>query len=170
MARARRAAAGGIRGLLDLIDEVGEALDADLQHHYGLSLNDVASGELTLRRLKGLVAHLPSDGTAMWRHARRNPKPGVVADPPADWWTPERDLLASVVDSISRLTWALRGKEGSAPPKPIKRPGVEQGRVMGKTSLPPEQVLAALARIGPQPLPSDECEPPDPSSSPSSSV
>lgn len=87
----------------------------------------------------------------MWRHARRNPKPATPADPPADWWTPERDLLASVVDSIALLTWAMRGQPNTQPPKPIKRPGVDQGRVMGKTSLPPQQAMAILARIGPQP-------------------
>lgn len=151
MAVPRGAQAGGISSLLDLIAEVGEALDADLQHHYRVSLGDVMAGRVTLRRLKGLIAHLPSDGTAMWRHARRNPSPATrPADPPADWWTPERDLLASVVDSVAILTWAMRGREGSQPPKPIKRPGVEQGRVMGNTSLPPEQAMAVLARIGPQ--------------------
>lgn len=90
----------------------------------------------------------------MWREARRNPKPGGrPADPPADWWTPERDLQATIIDLLRILIWqpSSDGHKGINPPKPLRRPGVTEGRSMGKTSLPPEEARAILARIGPAP-------------------
>lgn len=152
MAAARGPQAGGITGLLELIESRGEALDADLQREYGLSLGDVVAGRVPLRRLRGLVAGFPDAGTALWRAAVDSPRgAGVARRPPASWWTPERDLLASVIDLLSIQVWQ-RSEDGSKNrnrPKPIERPGVSSGRRMGATSLPQEQVLAILRSRGP---------------------
>lgn len=123
--------AGGIGSLAALIEEHGEALDATLQAEYGISLGDVAAGRVTFRRLRGLVEHLPLDGTALWRAQRRTYDPDKVKgggfSPPPEWWTPERDLLASLVDVLNLRVWQAGGCKGSRP-LPVDRPGHEEGR------------------------------------------
>lgn len=153
MAGARWAGAGGISGLLELIRQRGEAIDADLQREYGLSLNDVVAGRVTLRRLDVLIKGLPPDGTAFWRAAVDDPRgSGVPRKPPASYWVPERDLMASVIDLLHILVWQRTrdGQRGTNQPKPIERPGVSSGRRMGRTSLPQEQVRALLKARGPR--------------------
>lgn len=108
---------------------------------------------MSLRRLRGLVAGLPPDGTALWRASVDSPTgAGVPRKPPASFWTPERDLLASVVDLLQITVWQRTrdAAKGLNRPKPIERPGVSRGRRMGRTSLSQEQVLAALAARGPR--------------------
>jgi hypothetical protein len=126
VAHARGFEAGGITSLVAVIERDGEALDADLQAQYGLSLNDLAAGRLTFRRLRGLIASLPPDGTALWRAQRREfenaDTPLNVVEPGSEWWTPERDLLALVADLLSLQIWQASGAKGSRP-KPISRPG-----------------------------------------------
>jgi hypothetical protein len=85
---------------------------------------------MTWRELSTLVRGLPGDGTALWRESRRNmPKnaKGVkVSAPPAEFWTADRDLLATVADELAVLIW-MKTKDGSKGrnyPKPIARPGV----------------------------------------------
>jgi hypothetical protein len=128
VAVSRGSGAGGIAGLAALIDQHGEALDADLQHHYpGRSLADLVAGRMTFRQLHVLVKGLPGDGTAMWRAGARLVRKGVKGSPPpADWWTPERDLLASVIDAVSVLIWLNTedARKGKNRPKPIPRPGI----------------------------------------------
>lgn len=58
-----RCGAGGIGGLLRLLREHGEALEADLQHYYGLPLSGVLTGEITWRRLRSLINGLPVDSS-----------------------------------------------------------------------------------------------------------
>lgn len=50
----------------------------------------------------------------------------VTADQDALFWTPDRQLLASIVDLLSILVWqpTKDGRRGRNKPKPIKRPGV----------------------------------------------
>lgn len=154
MAGARGSQAGGIRGLLELIRKHGEALDASLRHEYpGVRLSQVFTGDLTLREMRSLVAHLPHDGHALWRKLRDTPGPKPQAKaPPDSWWTPERDLMASLIDLVALNVWMKSedGRKGRNKPKPIERPGVSNGRRMGKTSLPQSQVRALLAARGPR--------------------
>lgn len=154
MAGARDAQAGGIGGLLELIRQHGEAIDADLRHFYpGHRLADVTSGRLTLRELRTLLRGLPHDGTALWRSTRDAAgRTGGAKPPPDSWWTPERDLLATLIDQQALLLWMQSedGHKNRNRPKPIERPGVRRGRRMGKTSLPQAQVRALLAARGPQ--------------------
>lgn len=152
MAGTRGARAGGISGLLALINQHGEALDADLQREYRLSIGDVASGRVTLRRFGALVKGLPGDGTAYWRANRRAMKPGkslAAAPPPADWWTPERDLLASLHDRLADLLWIQTkdAQTGKNRPRPIPRPGVRLDELESRVpAQSPEQLRAALRR------------------------
>lgn len=129
MARACRSGAGGIRGLIAELNTHGEAIDADLQREYGLSVADVVTGRVSLRRLGGLLRGLPVDGTAMWRAARRERPSGAVrvVDPPAEWWSAERDLLAAILDRLSILVWQPTedGRHGRNPPQPTRRPAVD---------------------------------------------
>ena len=154
MAQARGSQAGGIRSLLALIEQHGEALDATLRHEYpGTRLADVTTGRLTLRELRGLVRGLPHDGTALWRAVRdADEGQGKPKPPPASWWTPERDLIATLIDQLSIRIWQQTqdGRKGRNQPKPIERPGVSRGRRLGKTSLPQEQVRELLRARGPR--------------------
>ena len=130
MVGSRGCEAGGISGLVALIEEHGEALDATLQAEYGLGLGDVTAGRVTFRRLRGLVASLPLDGTALWRAQRRGYSPDVArtADAaPPEWWTPERDLLATIADRQVLQMWQAGGAKGQRP-QPMLRPGHEDGR------------------------------------------
>jgi hypothetical protein len=150
VALARRGGPGGIRSLVELIEQHGEAIDADLQHHYRLSVADVITGRVTWRRFRGLLAGLPAEGTAQWRHARRNPAPDrKPVDPPDDWWTAERDLLASIIERLDVMLWRQTedGHRGRNAPKPIPRPGVKAARKV--TRLPAAEAAARLSRIGP---------------------
>jgi hypothetical protein len=150
MARARGTRAGGIRSLLELITQHGEALDADLQRDYHLSIADVVAGRVTLRRFASLVKGLPGDGTALWRANRRGMKPGVslsATPPPADWWTPDRDLIASLHDRLADLLWihTKDAADGKNRPRPIPRPGVRLDELESRVpAQSPEQLRAAL--------------------------
>ncbi|WP_424945142.1 DUF5361 domain-containing protein [Cellulomonas shaoxiangyii] len=48
--------------------------------------------------------------------------------PPDDFWTPDRDLLAAVVDGLRILAWQNTedGHEGRNIPEPLPRPGFEK--------------------------------------------
>lgn len=59
MGGALRGGAGGIAGLLRLLREHGEAVEADLQRYYGIRLGELVTGALTFRRLGTLVRNLP---------------------------------------------------------------------------------------------------------------
>lgn len=131
MAGSRWGGAGGIAGLVDLIDQHGEAIDADLRHYYpGTRLADLFTGKLTFRELASMIRNLPGDGTALWRSHRRamkdSPTPVKAVDPPADYWTPERMLLAGIDDNLRVLAWqnTADGHKGRNYPAPIPRPGV----------------------------------------------
>lgn len=148
MARARGSGAGGIEGLVALINQHGEALDADLQHFYpGRSLADLVAGRMTFRQLHVLIKGLPGDGTAMWRDSRRNmAKDAKTSPPPDDFWTPERDLLASAIDLLAVQVWQSTqdGHKGRNMPEPIRRPGIKQSGSHRGTPMSAAQVRARL--------------------------
>lgn len=142
MAEARGYAAGGILGLCRLLNEHGEAIEADLQRYYGTDLRDLfrpGSG-LTWRRLRALVVNLPPDSAL----ARTMVGPDSV-------WTLETQLLAAVHDRLSEANWQ-RGNAGSKTPsrrpQPISRPGVRSDRI-GGTNRNVREVATYLARFHP---------------------
>lgn len=149
MARVGGAQAGGITGLVGLLERDGEAIDYDLQG-LGLSVADVFTGRLTLRRLRDLLGSMPLAGTALWRKRRREPVEGGKrpVDPPDDWWTPELDMLAGVRDDLHHLAWMQTkdGAKGRNHPSPIPRPGVERPNRYGK----PMTAAALLALLRPE--------------------
>ncbi|MEU0675482.1 hypothetical protein ABZ330_21825 [Streptomyces sp. NPDC006172] len=125
---ALRHGAGGIAGLVGLLREHGEAVEADLREHYGVRLSDLfardASGRclLTWRELGVLVRQLP--GTARTRLA--------LGDEDGLWGLAEQ-LQALQVDALRVANWqraneGLKPHEQSRPPEPIERPGIPKKR------------------------------------------
>ncbi|WP_243063184.1 hypothetical protein [Humibacter sp. RRB41] len=55
-----RAGSGGIDQLLELIEEHGSSLRADLQEFYGINIDDVWNGRITVRHVLELVPQLGS--------------------------------------------------------------------------------------------------------------
>jgi hypothetical protein len=132
--------AGGIAGLVAFLRQYGAAVEADLQHHYGLALTDLPAGRLTWRRLKVLIDGLPRDSEMSRR----------VNGEAADWSTADH-LLAITVDALQIANWQ-RSKDGATGrnrPSPIPRPGLRTGDRVGKTSRTPEEVRAYLAQFRP---------------------
>lgn len=91
----------------------------------GRSLLELYRGEMSWRELRVFLRYLPSD-SATSRAARGT-------SPQEEFWTPERHLLASVVDAVREGTFAQVKLQGDPkktrrlkPPAPIPRPGVEQ--------------------------------------------
>jgi hypothetical protein len=148
---ARWDGAGGITGLVELIDRHGEALEADLQREYRRSLRELHAGTMSFRELSWLVKGLPGDGTALWRAGRRvkSTRPGKAkaTPPPDEFWTPERELQAQTIDALNILAWQKTkdGAKGRNAPKPIRRPGVEQGERTGT----PVSASEAMRRLRP---------------------
>jgi len=107
---------------------------------------------MTFRQLDVLVKGLPGDGTAMWRAARRNlPKNVKASPPPDDFWTPDRDLLATVADELAVLIWQKTkdAQQGRNAPTPIQRPGVKAaGEASYGTPMSVEDLEARLRPRG----------------------
>lgn len=104
-----------------------------------------------MRRLAGLLRNLPLDGTAVWREARRHKPTGAAkaVDPPDEWWTPERDLLASILDALRVLIWQPTedGRHGRNAPQPTRRPGVAK-QPQQRSGDPAERVRRLRAMAG----------------------
>ncbi len=130
MAHAGGPRAGKLTGLVELLSEHGEAIDADLQREYGLSVNDWAAGRVSTRRMLGLIANLTPESTA-WSRALSKAsegKPVKPTSPPDWWWTPERDFFATVVDLMRLDMWRTSDRDRRGPPpKPIPRPSTRSG-------------------------------------------
>lgn len=52
----------------------------------------------------------------------------LKSDPEDRFWTPDRQLMATIADRLAVLIWqpTENGRKGRNPPKPIPRPGVTQ--------------------------------------------
>lgn len=74
---------------------------------------------MTWRRLRVLMSQLPRES----RLVRR-------LDPRAEWSATDH-LLASVIEALRAGNWQRGGGKGPRP-RPLKRPGQEQGKRMGK--------------------------------------
>ncbi|MFJ2515625.1 hypothetical protein ACIPEL_36410 [Streptomyces griseoviridis] len=89
----------------------------------GRSLLELYRGEMSWRELRVFLKHLPWD-SATARAIRGS-------TPEEDYWTPDRQLLASVVDAQREQTYVTVKLHGDPkktrrlkPPEPIQRPGV----------------------------------------------
>lgn len=149
MAHTGGARAGKLTSLVELLSEHGEAIDADLQRDYGLSLNDWAAGRVSTRRLLSLIKHLTPEGTAWSRALSKDAtgKPVKHTPPPDWWWTPERDLLATLIDLKRGEMWAMSDRNLRGPaPKPIPRPG---NRAEAEVEVPNDVALSVLRSVAP---------------------
>jgi len=124
VAGAVRREAGGILGLAHLLTEHGEALEWDIAHYWpGRSILELYRGEMSWRELRVFLRYLPPES----KTARAIDPP----DPDQAWWTPERHLMATLIDAVREGTFAAIVMGGDPkktkrlkPPKPIPRPGV----------------------------------------------
>lgn len=85
-----------------------DELRADLQHYYGIDLDDAMAGRHSAAHVAALVACLPSDC-----HVLRAESPDAI-------WTLDSVLLASILNSLQGLIWGMsdKAKRGDRP-KPI---------------------------------------------------
>lgn len=90
MARAFGDARGGIAGLHRLLDEHGEAVEADLSRYHGRSLAEFTTGEMTARELRVRITYLPRDSATVT----------AVGDEGADW-SREARYLTDVVHALT---------------------------------------------------------------------
>jgi hypothetical protein len=88
--RAAQRHTGKLIGLVDLLDEHGDEIEADLQSEYRIDLCDFYRGELSARRLGVLVRQLPVTSRAV---EAIDGRPG---------WTPTDHLLADLWSLIAR--------------------------------------------------------------------
>ncbi|MGC5239086.1 hypothetical protein [Streptomyces albogriseolus] len=91
----------------------------------GRSLLELYRGEMSWRELRVFLRYLPWD-SATARAVRES-------TPDEDYWTPDRQLAATLIDSLREQTYALIKLHGDPkktrrirPPEPIPRPGVEK--------------------------------------------
>jgi hypothetical protein len=104
-----RYVSGGSLGLLELLEEHGEAIEADLQRFYGLPL---AGCLHDWRRLGVLVRQLPPEA-ALYRSMF-----GEKA-----LWGSQEHLLALIADILNAANWQRGGDKNAKRPKPLPRPG-----------------------------------------------
>ncbi len=128
MAGGREGVAGGIFGLLDLLDEHGEAIEYDLIA-LGLRLDDLGTDRLTWRDL-WVIVHRSPRTSALSRS---------IAGEDIEWGLTEH-LLAILIDATEVGNWQRASVGRKSPPqrpKPIKRPGSQpQGRAFGSAPIP----------------------------------
>lgn len=96
-------------GLVWLIREHGDTLEADFEHYYNLDLADLYRGNLTPRKAQVLAIRLPP-GALTWQEV------GTDAA-----WSTESHLLAQVVDTLNAANYQRAGGKGEKP-KPVPRP------------------------------------------------
>jgi hypothetical protein len=101
--------AGGSRQLLQLIDEHGSAILADLQRYYGLDLRDLwrEGTTLTPRYVLWLVEHLPHESATV-----ASMKGGPEHRP----WTLDVYLMAHMVNLLAGANHQRAGKRMRKPP------------------------------------------------------
>lgn len=105
----------GIAGLLGLIRQYGDALEADLLNSPGnLRLRDCPSDRFTWRDLLVFVRYASPDSHLY-----------AAMHPDYAGWTKQTMLLALIGDELRWLHWAktTAAHEGGMPPDPIPRPG-----------------------------------------------
>ena len=135
--------AGGIFGLLEVLDEYGEAIEHDLVCA-GWTLEDVPD-RLNWRALKAFVFHRStSRDTALYRM--------LVGDDHV--WGLSEQLQAATVDALAVANWqrASGGKKKPKKPTPIPRPGVKVtsgNRVGGDTKMPLSKAEKVFRRHNP---------------------
>jgi hypothetical protein len=94
-ARGVRDVSGGSAGLVAVLTERWDAIEADFARYYHLDLTDACfgPGQVGARKVLNLVRHLPSEGAL-----------GRVENPDWWWWRPEHEYLAVGAElAVARL-------------------------------------------------------------------
>lgn len=89
-------------------------LEADLQRHYRVELTALWRGELTLRRLRVLIEHLPPDSASAHAVAGFD---GALAS-----WSLTDVLLGRVSDELAALRWQWESAHLQKGKRPRKAP------------------------------------------------
>jgi hypothetical protein len=120
--------------LSELLEEHGEEIEYDLQHHHRVELTGLWTGDLSWRRLGVLVRNLPPESAT--KTALRNATPvedlqDVVEDADREYgsWSQTDMLLAELIDVARWLQWSKTKAAEDRPnesPKPYPRPGVDR--------------------------------------------
>ena len=139
--------------LVWLIDHYGDAIEADLQHHYGVRLLDVFTGARVPREVLNLIDRLPSDSALAEAQAQDEAlAEQITPDSSVSGWRltefgPQVQLLALVYEAIQDLTAATIGAAGGKPPplQPFPRPETAFQRVQKRRQ--DEQYADLLADI-----------------------
>lgn len=132
---------GGSRQLLQLIDEHGSAVLADLQRYYNLDLRDLwrEGTTLTPRFVLWLVEHVPHDSATVAAM-----KGGQEHRP----WTIDTFLLAQAVNLLAGANHQRAGKRMRKPPVQPPKPRVaaavkkKRGRVVRIADIGARRALA----------------------------
>ena len=96
--------AGGSAGLADLVDEYGEALEADFARYYHLDLRDFLTGVDHPARALRLIGYLP-EGSAFRSTLAAAPDTRRKRRAAAGWeehygWTSDSYLLAAIYSAV----------------------------------------------------------------------
>lgn len=125
----RRCGAGGIEGLVALLDEHCEAVQWDLGHYWHRSIYELYRGEMTWQELRVFLRYLPPESAtarAIWPKSRDELE--------QEYWSAPADrfTVASLIDSVRENTFVQIKLHGDPkktrslkPPDPIERPGVK---------------------------------------------
>lgn len=110
---------GGIFGLVELIDEHYEAIEADLLDR-GWRLSEVG-GSFSWRDLLVMV-----------RRFQRDPETATARSVHGERWKVTDQLLAALIDLLQIGNWQRAGKKHAPKPKPFQRPWEKpRGRKFG---------------------------------------
>lgn len=124
MAGGLRYQPGGIRGLVELIDEHFEAVEADLLDR-GWRLAEVG---LTFSWRDLLI---------MIRRLQADPATATARSIHGEHWKVTDQLLAAIVDLLQNANWQRQGKPHAPKPKPLQRPWEKpRGRKLGSKPIP----------------------------------
>lgn len=115
---------GGIRGLVELIDEHYEAIEADLlDRHWRLAEVGLAFSWRDLLVMVRRFQADPSTATSRAIHGER--------------WPVRDQLLAAIYDLLQVANWQRVGKRSAPKPKPLQRPWERpRGRKLGSKPVP----------------------------------
>ncbi|MFF2631956.1 hypothetical protein ACFVR6_03645 [Microbacterium sp. NPDC058021] len=121
--------AGGIYGLLDLVDEHQEAVEYELLRA-GHRLRDVPSKQLNWRDLYVLLRR--------WQKTPHNAVGEAIHGHAL--WSIEEQLLAVAVDTLAFANWQRMRKPHAPKPKRLPRPWeASKGRQLGSEPIPISQ-------------------------------
>ncbi len=100
----------------------------------GLRLADAGSAWLSWRDLWVII-----------RNTRPDSALSLAVNGPKASWSTTHYLLAAVVDLLAGANWQRQGKPNAQKPKPLPRPGQEEGTRVGSDPLPITELDAWIA-------------------------